>query len=215
MIKKTSEELIALYDQKKEILDLLKSEINDLNIEKIKLESEHDNCSALEYEEEIQILTLQKEQKIRKAKDLTRIQEKLNEIINRAPADPYEGYYNKMRSYMNTLTVGKYQDLAIDDALPTAIVQQNNRHIGLDLLSQGTSTLLGIALRLSMADYFLGERGGFLVFDDPMTDLDESRQQATANCFLEYATENHRQVLVFTCHESHANQLAGNRIELN
>ena len=68
-----------------------------------------------------------------------------------------------------------------------------------------------MALRLSMADYFLGpQQDGFLIFDDPMTDLDLNRQQATVACLSNYADS--KQVIVFTCHENHANLFNGNKI---
>jgi uncharacterized protein YhaN len=70
-----------------------------------------------------------------------------------------------------------------------------------------------MALRLSMADYFLKINEGFLIMDDPMTDMDIIRQAKTVSCLNDYAQT--RQVIVFTCHQSHADQFDGNRINLN
>jgi len=73
--------------------------------------------------------------------------------------------------------------------------------------------VLGLSLRLAMADYYLANQNGFLAFDDPMVHFDEGRQAHASQCFQQYA-EN-KQVLIFTCHQSHANQLGGNLISLN
>jgi exonuclease SbcC len=118
-----------------------------------------------------------------------------------------------MKAHLNALTNGKYTELNIEDSLPSSIKQSNNKETPVNLLSQGTSGLLGIALRLSMADYFLGNKNGFLIFDDPMTDLDQKRQEAASACLSHYAET--KQVILFTCHQSHADRFDGNRIELN
>jgi uncharacterized protein YhaN len=46
-----------------------------------------------------------------------------------------------------------------------------------------------------------------------MTEQDEYRQAATVNCLKQYAAT--RQIIYFTCHQSHAAQFAGNKINLN
>ena len=71
---------------------------------------------------------------------------------------------------------------------------------------------LALSLRLSMADYYSKDNKGFLIMDDPLTDMDASRQQSAANCIKQFATE--KQVILFTCHQSHADILGGNRLSL-
>lgn len=51
---------------------------------------------------------------------------------------------------------------------------------------------------------------GFLVLDDPFTDMDPNRRRAAERCLVEFAKL--RQVLFFTCHPNHAceiQELAG------
>ena len=90
---------------------------------------------------------------------------------------------------------------------------QTNLALPIELLSQGTAGVLGLSLRLAMADYYLEGQNGFLAFDDPMVDFDEQRQQYAAQCLQQYAVE--KQVFIFTCHQAHANLLGGNLINLN
>ena len=81
------------------------------------------------------------------------------------------------------------------------------------LLSAGTRAGLGLAVRLSMAHTFIGEGDGFLVLDDPLVDLDPDRQRAAAEVIRRFAES--RQVLLLTCHPTHADFFPGaNRIEL-
>src|SRR5690606_11635935 len=80
------------------------------------------------------------------------------------------------------------------------------------LLSAGTRASLGLAVRLSMARWFLEGRDGFLLLDDPFVDLDPERQRAAAEMLRRFAEE--KQVIVFTCHPAHADRLGGTRLEL-
>jgi exonuclease SbcC len=207
------EQLIQNYDDKLREEANFKEKIQELQYNKRELELISDEVSSADYEDQINIYTAEKNQKIAEAMAIIKVKEKLDEITNRAAANPYDGYHNNMRHYLSLLSGGKYADFSIDKSLPHSIKQQNNAPLRLSMLSQGTSGLLGMALRLSMADYFLENREGFLIMDDPMTDMDSGRQANTVNCLNEYAQT--RQVIVFTCHESHAEQFGGRKINLN
>ncbi len=206
-------ELISNYDTKSGEEILFKDQLMNLELTKKELENQSDDISTAEYEDQISILIAEKNQKIAEAKAIIKVKEKLEEITSRGAVNPYHGYHNKMRHYLSLLSGGKYADFNIDKSLPESIQQQNNVPLKLSMLSQGTSGLLGMALRLSMADYFLENREGFLIMDDPMTDMDSGRQANTVNCLNEYAQT--RQVIVFTCHESLAEQFGGRKVNLN
>jgi len=72
--------------------------------------------------------------------------------------------------------------------------------------------VLALALHLSMANHFLKEADGFLIMDDPFVDLDPDRQKRAAELINRFAEE--KQMLIFTCHQSHADLLGGNQIVL-
>jgi exonuclease SbcC len=63
-----------------------------------------------------------------------------------------------------------------------------------------------------MANHFLKEANGFLMMDDPLVNMDPERQRRVAELLKAYATK--KQVMIFTCHPSHAELLGGNRIEI-
>ena len=73
---------------------------------------------------------------------------------------------------------------------------------------------MGLAVRLAMAAVFLNGRRGFLVMDDPLVDMDPSRRRQAAALLRDYAEDDGRQVIVFTCHPSHAEILGGRKVEL-
>jgi len=188
--------------------------LKKLELERATLEGGQPEVLASELQDEIDLLIRQKNQKVEEAKAIKKVFDKLNEILDRAPVNPYQDYENNLTQYLNTLSGGKYEVATNGDVTPSVIKNSNtNLLLPIELLSEGTSGVLGLSLRLAMADYYLANQNGFLAFDDPMVHFDEGRQAHASQCFQQYA-EN-KQVLIFTCHQSHANQLGGNLISLN
>jgi exonuclease SbcC len=63
-----------------------------------------------------------------------------------------------------------------------------------------------------MARWFIQDRRGFLVLDDTLVDLDPERQRQAAAMLRKFAED--KQVLLMTCHPSHAEVLGGEVIEV-
>jgi uncharacterized protein YhaN len=195
-------------------LDVNKERCRDLEVERAGLEGSQPESSSAELQDEIDLLNRQKAQKVEEAKAVSKVLNKLDEILNRAPVNPYQDYEVNVSQYLNILSGGKYKTKTDGLATPSLIKNsQTNLALPVELLSQGTAGILGLSLRLAMADYYLDGQNGFLAFDDPMVDFDEERQQFAAQCLQQYATE--KQVFIFTCHQAHANQLGGYLINLN
>lgn len=192
----------------------LEASLKTLELERATLEGGQPEILASELQDEIEFLERQKYQKIEEAKAIEIVLKKLVQIIERTPVNPYEAYEQNLSQYLNSLSGGKYGVTTNNKITPNVINNINtNLALPIELLSQGTAGVLGLSLRLAMADYYLEGQDGFLAFDDPMVDFDENRQVLAAGCLQNYA-EN-KQVLIFTCHQSHANQLGGNLISLN
>ena len=161
----------------------------------------------------IELLKRKKNQKVEEAKALKKVLDKLADIMMRGTVNPYQPFANKLCEYLIRLSGGKYEISDNGMMTPVEIKKiDSNLSLPINMLSQGTSGILGLALRLAMADYFLNGYG-FLAFDDPMVDFDQNRQVYAAACLNEYSNE--KQVLIFTCHHSHAEQLGGKLINLN
>jgi exonuclease SbcC len=63
-----------------------------------------------------------------------------------------------------------------------------------------------------MAEYFLQDKSGFLILDDPLVDMDLGRQALAAEQINEFAKT--RQVIFLTCHPQTAEMLNGKCIEI-
>lgn len=141
-----------------------------------------------------------------------RIKDKLKEVLDELGANnPFNELAAKVNDNFSHLTRQKYRQVEMNHAYPTGIVNSADVVLPNHLLSQGTSDILALAIRLAMADYYLGDQAGFLMLDDPMTELDDSRKGATSQLLNEVAST--RQVFVLTCHQSHQELLGGHLVK--
>lgn len=133
----------------------------------------------------------------------------LLEEINR---DTFKGLQKDVEGMIEKLTGKRYRSVAMEGSLPRGLVRADGQILTHDLLSVGTRDELALAIRLAMAKQFLGDSDGFLIMDDPLVDLDPERQQAAAELLSDFAAE--KQLLIFTCHQSHAEHLKGEQVIL-
>lgn len=134
---------------------------------------------------------------------LLRIREKLKAMITaRGDGDPLQGLTEAIATHFNALTGGRYTGVQLDGPAPAQVNGAASLPIG--LLSQGTLGSLALATRLALAQLYLKEDNGFLVMDDPFTDMDPGRRSAAIRAIGEFAQE--KQVLLFTCHPQHAQE---------
>jgi hypothetical protein len=94
--------------------------------------------------------------------------------------------------------------LEFNGSLP-AYVQRGTVKLEPTRLSQGAGGALALAIRLAMAEAHLKESGGFIMLDDPLVHFDASRAAEAADIIRAFS-ERH-QVIFFTCHKHHVEQL--------
>jgi exonuclease SbcC len=135
----------------------------------------------------------------------------LEAILRTLDRDTFTPYQHRVGQLLSALTSGRHTTVKLENALPVEIRREEGG-LPLDLLSAGTRDVLSLAVRLGMAAYALEGSDGFLVMDDPLVNLDPRRQQAAAGCINQFARD--KQVIVLTCHPSHARLLGGVEIRL-
>jgi len=137
-------------------------------------------------------------------KSLLRIQAKLQQVIaSRGIDDPMEGLSTSISTHFSNLTAGRYQEVTLDGTTPTQV--GGALTLDTSLLSQGTLGSLALATRLALSQLYLKDMEGFLLLDDPFTDMDTTRRTAAIQVLGAFAA-NH-QILIFTCHPNHAGEL--------
>jgi exonuclease SbcC len=211
------------YTETQSLLDhynQLAAEVQSLTQTRIRLESDCRNAEASlpdESSEEaagrMEDVREQFNSQLRKAEVLVRIQEATSELLEQLDQGIYEPFITLVSRYLATLSSDRYGNLPTDEALPAGVIRGDGQALPYSLLSAGTKDLFALALRLAMAEFFLGRSDGFLLLDDPLVDLDPERQQLAAAILAEFAGK--LQLVVFTCQPVHASLLGeAHRIEL-
>jgi exonuclease SbcC len=105
-----------------------------------------------------------------------------------------------------------FSRVEMEQDLPGKLIKDDGSELSYNLLSFGTKDTFSLALRLTMAEYFLQDKSGFLILDDPLVDMDLGRQALAAEQINEFAKT--RQVIFFTCHPQTAEMLSGKCIKM-
>jgi len=147
---------------------------------------------------------------------LLRIRAALDRILEaRGTDDPLAGLAQAVSRHFDELTEGRYPVVALEGTAPATV--GGELVLPTTHLSQGTLGSLALATRLALAELYLGESGGFLMVDDPFIDMDPDRRAAAARVVGAFAKK--RQVICFTCHPNHAEELrklgGGERVKVS
>jgi exonuclease SbcC len=202
---------IEAYKHKQEELTRLNEDLNKLEIERAKIHPP--DQSSEELQEQLDELNEKFEIVSRKGKAIQRVKQVADELSEHVDQQAFLGLKNDIESFISNMTDNRYKEIKIDESLPTGFVREDGNIVETDLLSTGTLDVLGLALRLSMANYFLKEQEAFLVMDDPFVDMDPGRQSKAANLLKEYSKT--KQLIIFTCHPTHADLMGGNRVVID
>lgn len=143
---------------------------------------------------------------------LFRLQEKSKDIISGMDESPFEEMNRIFEDRFSKLTGGRYTSVEFDSNLPMKARLKSGVQIEFDRLSAGAKDSFSIALRLTLSEYFLGNLSGFMIFDDPLTDLDPDRATLCAEVIREFSEKY--QTVILTCHPLNAEILGGTRIKL-
>jgi exonuclease SbcC len=140
--------------------------------------------------------------RLKAAEVLVRIQKATSKLLDRLDRGIYEPFVALVSRYLATLTDDRYRKISAEAAVPEGVLRRDGRAISYDLLSEGTKDLFALAVRLAMAEFFLGSGEGFLLLDDPLVDLDPQRRERAAGILAEFAGKY--QLVLFTCQPAHA-----------
>jgi len=209
---KTAEEFIETYDQAEEDGQHAKDEKHTLIQEKLQLEAGAPESSVEELEKEQIEAENAFNQELKKGKTILRIRRVMNELLEEMDRSTYTGFNSDVADYIARMTDKRYSTIKMDESLPAGINRSDGELITYENLSRGTQDVLSIALKLAMVDKYLEDKEGFIIMDDPFVDLDPRRQELTAKVIRDFSKD--KQVILFTCHPTHADLLGGNKIHL-
>lgn len=208
----SAEDFVKEFDIQKSKFQLLKEQLSNLIIEKTLKEKEEPRKTSDELKQDIILFQKELDRAKLEGAAYKKIRNNLNVILENEAANVFNPYYEKTSIYFSELTGGKYKELTMQNIIPSG-VNDGAKTLRSEMLSQGTKDSLALALRLSMADYYLEGRDGFIVMDDPLTDMDPRRQKYAADCIRNFS--QYKQVIIFTCHDSHSEILNGHSIQMD
>lgn len=190
----------------------LVARVGEVREAKARLEGAMPDQSAEELSAQLDQSTARFQTLLRTGEALIRVRRETERLLASSDASIFTGMKQELGRLMKVMTRDRYGDVAMEGSLPTGLVRRDGPELDWDLLSAGTRDILALGLRLVMASRFLGDARGFVMMDDPLVEMDPERQQASAAALRAFAEE--RQLVIFTCHPSHAELLGGNRITL-
>ena len=205
------EAFIEEYKHKQEKLTQLNEDLKKLEIERAGIHPP--DQSSEELREQLDELSEKFDIVLRKGQAIQRVKQVADELSEHLDEQAFLGLKSDIESFISNMTNHRYEEIKIDESLPTGFVRGDGNLVETDLLSTGTLDVLGLALRLSMANYFLKEQEAFLVMDDPFVDMDPGRQSNAANLLKEYSKK--KQIIIFTCHPTHADLMGGNKVVID
>lgn len=209
------DDYISFYDYIDLLNDndrIIQEEISSLREQKITIESKKPDQSS----EELNTQVGESEQNFQRiflnGKAIAYIKEKAIDLLGKMDMKTYEGFQKKFAKYFIHMSENSFSRVEMEHDIPKKLIKCDGSELTYNLLSFGTKDTFSLALRLTMAEYFLRDKSGFIILDDPLVDMDLGRQALAAEQIKEFAKT--RQVIFLTCHPQTAKILNGKCIEI-
>jgi len=191
----------------------LQEEISIMREQKFITENQKPNQSS----EELNVQLAESEQNFQRilldGKAIAHIKEKAIDLLGKMDIKTYEGFQKIFVKYFIHMSGKSFSRVEMEQDLPKKLIKGDGSELTYNLLSFGTKDTFSLALRLTMAEYFLRDKSGFLILDDPLVDMDSGRQALAAEKIKEFAKT--KQVIFLTCHPQTAEMLSGKCIEIS
>ncbi len=207
-----AETFLRDYEAARETGKRLAEEKNTALVRKAELESRAPETSSEELGMQMEEAESVFRSAARRGEALRRVRALSEKLLASSDAAVFTGMRKELEALVSAMTDGRYNKVEMQDSIPSALEAAGGGKLGLSMLSAGTKDMLALALRLAMASYFIADKGGVLMMDDPLVDMDPDRQKAAAHALREFSSS--RQLILFTCHPGAAELLGGNRILL-
>ena len=141
---------------------------------------------------------------------LTRVRDRAERLREQFDRNTWEPLGRRFRSHLSRITGDRFETVDMSETTPERFVTDNGTTLTPRQLSWGTRDSVSLALRMTLSEYAVGSNGGFVLFDDPLVDMDPERRARAAEAIRSFATKH--QTIILTCHPEHAEELGGNTV---
>jgi len=190
----------------------IQQEIVSWREQKIIIENQKPDQSSEELNTQLDESVQNFQRMLLEGKAVAHIKEKASDLLRKMDAKTYEGFQKKFVNYFIHMSGKSFSRVEMEQDLPEKLIKDDGSELTYHLLSFGTKDTFSLALRLAMAEYFLQDKSGFLILDDPLVDMDADRQALAAEQINEFA--KNKQVIFLTCHPQTAKLLNGKCIKM-
>jgi len=204
---------ICSYEEMESQLKAVTATYHEFIQERIRLEGKAPDRSVEEIERDLAEAAERFDTELRNGMAIARIKKSMEGLLAEMDSATYTGLEQEVSALLHKMTAGRYHEVVMEEVIPDGFRRKDGAVMPYDILSMGTKDILGIALRIAITKQFLAEKEGFIIMDDPLVDLDPDRQSKAAASIKTFAED--KQLIILTCHPSHARLLGGNQIELS
>ena len=205
------EAFVNEFDRKKKQLEEHEKALFSLELDRKEFEKNQPEESREEIRAKCELCRHEFEIAKRHGEAYMLIRLEVDSLLSELDRSTFAPFQDQVVKTITRITNSRYTDVEMKETIP-AHLNATGRSIPVDLLSVGTTDVLALALRLGMAGFYLNDRDGFLIMDDPLVNLDPDRQKSAADAIREFS--DGKQVIVLTCQRNNADLLGGNIIEI-
>lgn len=127
-------------------------------------------------------------------------------VREQAESNPMTDVRDRFCRYLSEATDGGLELTDLSDSMSASITSGNSQ-LSWAIASEGTRDSISLAFRLALLDHLFPQGGGFLVLDDPFTDMDPARTKRACEMVMRFAERN--QVIFTTCDPKYRELLPG------
>lgn len=204
-------EFIRHYDNTKNDFDDVKDELHNLSMEKKEFEKKEPENTEKEICEDLEEAKKEFTGKKEEGEAILLIKSEVEETLSSLDSDTYKPLKDSLKKYLAASFNTENSDLKLDELNIKSLIR-DGKELPIELLSTGTRDIIGLAVRLAMAEYYLKEKEGFMIMDDPLVNLDPGRQTTAVSLIKEFAKA--KQIIIMTCQPAHAALFGENIINL-
>jgi exonuclease SbcC len=202
---------IQEYNNSKEEYDNTKDKLAEKINERTTYEKKAPEKTQREVEEELSDAEKEFAKRVEEGEAVLLIKSTIESTLASFGKDTYKPLQDTVMKYLKASMNADDCDIKLEE-LSAKSLTRGNKEIPVGLLSTGTKDLIGLILRLSMAEFYLKDSKGFLIMDDPLVNLDPQRQEKAVELIKEFSKE--KQILIMTCHPRHAELFKENIVNL-
>jgi len=187
------------YEEYREKKDELMENKTDI-LEELK-DIDRPDIPSEELEEEVNRKEKEFQRTLKKGKAYRFLKERTEELLEEGELI-YEQLKDSFEDYFDRIYGDEFKGVNMDEMEIEGISHPEGYEIPRVNLSKGQGDIAALSIRLAMADYHLEEADGFLVMDDPLVNIDDTKRENAADVIDDVA--GNQQIIMMTCNPNHA-----------